>query len=86
MQELADIRVDSGASFIYREDNSRYIGVQYSIEGSRPRGRGRGRATRRSRGAVRLPAGLPLVWGGEYEEYTASRKQLQVIVPRDAAR
>ena len=33
LKELADIRVANGASFIYREDNSRYIGVQYSVEG-----------------------------------------------------
>ena len=31
--ELANIREASGASFIYRENNSRYIGVQYSVEG-----------------------------------------------------
>jgi cobalt-zinc-cadmium resistance protein CzcA len=33
LSELADIHEASGASFIYREDNSRYIGVQYSVEG-----------------------------------------------------
>ena len=33
LSELADIHEASGASFIYRENNSRYIGVQYSIEG-----------------------------------------------------
>src|SRR5260221_3690352 len=32
MKELADIREASGASYVYREDNSRYIGVQYSIK------------------------------------------------------
>ena len=33
LKELADISVGSGASFIYRENNSRYIGVQFSVEG-----------------------------------------------------
>ena len=33
LKQLADIRQGNGASFIYRENNSRYIGVQYSIEG-----------------------------------------------------
>ena len=33
LRELADIRLASGASFIYRQDNSRFIGVQYSVEG-----------------------------------------------------
>ncbi len=34
LSELSDIREGNGrTSFIYRENNSRYIGVQYSIEG-----------------------------------------------------
>src|SRR5215469_16022160 len=32
LRELASVRENNGASFIYRENNSRYIGVQYSIE------------------------------------------------------
>ncbi len=44
LKELAKIQVVNGASFIYRENSSRYIGVQYSVEGERPGERGRGRA------------------------------------------
>ena len=33
LKELADISVTNGASFIYRENNSRFIGVQFSVEG-----------------------------------------------------
>ena len=33
LSQLANIKQGNGASFIYRENNSRYIGVQYSIEG-----------------------------------------------------
>ena len=33
LSALADIHEAGGASFIYRENNSRYIGVQYSVEG-----------------------------------------------------
>ena len=33
LSQFCDIRVESGASFIYRESNSRYIGVQFSVEG-----------------------------------------------------
>jgi len=28
-----------------------------------------------------MPSGYRMVWGGEYENYTASRKQLQIILP-----
>jgi cobalt-zinc-cadmium resistance protein CzcA len=80
LKELADIRVVSGASFIYREDNSRYIGVQYSIE-KRDLASAVEDAQRRVAQAVQIPAGYRVVWGGEYEEYTASRAQLQIILP-----
>jgi cobalt-zinc-cadmium resistance protein CzcA len=33
LSQFCDMRVESGASFIYRESNSRYIGVQFSVEG-----------------------------------------------------
>ncbi len=35
LSQFADIHVDNGASFIYRESNSRYIGVQFSVDGPR---------------------------------------------------
>ena len=50
--QLADIKVGNGASFIYRENNSRYIGVQFSIEG-----RDLERAVRDGQKAVRQGGG-----------------------------
>jgi cobalt-zinc-cadmium resistance protein CzcA len=80
LRELATIGVTSGASFIYREDNSRYIGVQYAVEGRDLAGTVED-AQRQVRAAVTLPPGYRVVWGGEYEEYTASRTQLAVVLP-----
>jgi cobalt-zinc-cadmium resistance protein CzcA len=80
LKEIADIREASGASFIYREDNERYIGVQYSIK-DRDLASAVEDAQRAVAKAVTVPTGYRLVWGGEYENYTASRKQLQIIVP-----
>ncbi len=80
LRELATIDVTSGASFIYREDNSRYIGVQYAVEGRDLAGAVQ-EAQRQVRAAVPLPPGYRVVWGGEYEEYTASRTQLAVVLP-----
>jgi cobalt-zinc-cadmium resistance protein CzcA len=80
LKELADISVTNGASFIYREANSRYIGVQFSVEGRDLAG-AVGDAIRQVKGQVRLPPGYQLNWGGEYSEYQASRSQLQVILP-----
>ena len=80
LRELADIKLANGASFIYRQDNSRFIGVQYSVEG-RDLASAVQEAQRKVAAAVPMPAGYRVVWGGEYEEYTASRSQLQFILP-----
>jgi heavy metal efflux system protein len=80
LKEFADIQVASGASFIYRQDNSRYIGVQFSVEGRDLAG-AVGDAMRQIGAKVVLPQGYRLDWGGEYTEYTASRRQLNVILP-----
>ncbi len=56
LRELATINVTSGASFIYRENNSRYIGVQYAVEG-RDLASAVEEARRRVAASVPLPAG-----------------------------
>jgi cobalt-zinc-cadmium resistance protein CzcA len=80
LKEFADIQVTNGASFIYRQDNSRYIGVQFSVEGRDLAG-AVGDAIAQVNRAITLPQGYRLDWGGEYTEYTASRLQLRVILP-----
>jgi cobalt-zinc-cadmium resistance protein CzcA len=80
LKELAEIRVESGASFIYREDNSRYIGIQFSVEG-RDLASAVADAQRQVANQVKLPTGYRLDWGGEYKEYTASRTQLRLVLP-----
>ncbi len=80
LKEFADIRVENGASFIYREDNSRYIGVQFSVEG-RDLASAVEDARRQVQAQVPLPEGYRLDWGGEYKDYTASRRQLNVVLP-----
>ena len=80
LSQLADIKVGNGASFIYRENNSRYIGVQYSIEG-----RDLERAVRDGQKAVdravNLPQGYTLNWGGEYSQFLQAKAQLILIGP-----
>ena len=80
LSELATIRQGNGASFIYRENNSRYIGVQYSIEG-----RDLERAVREGQKAVNkavtLPQGYWMTWGGEYSQLLQAKSQLLIIGP-----
>src|SRR5271169_3019046 len=80
LSQLADIQQGNGASFIYRENNSRYIGVQYSIEG-----RDLERAVREGQKAVNqavaLPQGYWLNWGGEYSQFLEAKAQFMLIGP-----
>ncbi|MDQ2928646.1 MAG: CusA/CzcA family heavy metal efflux RND transporter [Pseudomonadota bacterium] len=80
LKEFADIQVTSGASFIYRQHNSRYIGVQFSVEGRDLAGAVEDAIEQVNKKVV-LPQGYQLDWGGEYTQYTASRAQLNVILP-----
>ncbi len=81
LSDLADIHEASGASFIYRENNSRYIGVQYSIEG-----RDLESGVQAGQKAIRnieksLPPGYRLTWGGEYGEFLEAKHQMEFIGP-----
>ena len=80
LKEFADIQVTNGASFIYRENYSRYIGVQFSVEGRDLAGAVSDAISQVNK-KIALPQGYRLDWGGEYTEYTASRGQLGIILP-----
>jgi heavy metal efflux system protein len=80
ISQFADIKVSNGASFIYRESNSRYIGIQFSVEG-RDLASAIGEARRKVDQQVKLPIGYSFDWGGEYKEYLAARSQMKLIGP-----
>ncbi|MFZ0333071.1 MAG: CusA/CzcA family heavy metal efflux RND transporter [Candidatus Acidiferrales bacterium] len=80
LSQLADIKESTGASFIYRENNSRYIGVQYSIEG-RDLQSAVLEGQKAVNSAVQLPPGYRTTWGGEYSELVAAQKQMELIGP-----
>jgi cobalt-zinc-cadmium resistance protein CzcA len=80
LAQFADVRVENGASFIYRESNERYIGVQFSVEGRDLAG-AVGEARQKVDRAVKLPIGYKFDWGGEYKDYLASLEQMKIILP-----
>jgi len=80
LSELATIREGSGASFIYRENNSRYIGIQFSAEGRDLEGivKAGQNAVRKQ---VKVPENYTLDWGGEYTSLLEAKAQLYIIGP-----
>jgi len=80
LAQLCNIRLEDGASMIYREGNSRYIAIKYSVRGY-DLGSTVAEAMKRVNAAVALPAGYRIDWAGEYESQQRSQRRLALIVP-----
>ncbi|HWY05222.1 MAG TPA: CusA/CzcA family heavy metal efflux RND transporter [Candidatus Acidoferrales bacterium] len=80
LSELATLKESTGASFIYRENNSRYIGIQFSIEGRNLEGIVKSGQQAIAKKVI-LPEGYRLDWGGEYSELLDAKAQLYIIGP-----
>jgi cobalt-zinc-cadmium resistance protein CzcA len=80
LAQLCQIRTEDGASQLYREGNSRYVAVKFSV-----RGRDLGSTVREAMNKVEWMAPLPpryrLEWAGEYENQKRSEERLMVIIP-----
>ena len=77
---LSDIMVGDGASMIYREANSRYIAIKYSVRG-RDLGSTVEETMKKVNEKVTLPQGYYMDWAGEYESQKRANERLAVIVP-----
>jgi cobalt-zinc-cadmium resistance protein CzcA len=78
--ELADIKVDDGASMIYRESNKRFIAVKFSVRG-RDLGSTIADAQNTVNRKVLLPEGYNLDWSGEFESQRRAEARLDIVVP-----
>jgi cobalt-zinc-cadmium resistance protein CzcA len=80
LAQLSKLEVRDGASEIYREANSRYVAIKYSVRG-RDLGSAVREAMQRVGEQVKLPVGYHLNWAGEYESQKRSEKRLLVVLP-----
>jgi cobalt-zinc-cadmium resistance protein CzcA len=80
LSELANISLDTGASWIYHESGERFIPVKFSVRG-RDLGGTVGEAQARIAKNVKLPPGYRLVWAGEFGELQSAKQRLEIIVP-----
>jgi cobalt-zinc-cadmium resistance protein CzcA len=80
LSQLTEIGVIDGASEIYRESNSRYIAIKYSVRG-RDLGSAVEEAMERVQQRVKLPTGYRLDWAGEYESQKRSQRRLLIVLP-----
>jgi cobalt-zinc-cadmium resistance protein CzcA len=80
LAQLCTIRVHDGASEIYREGNSRYVAIKYSVP-VRDLGSTVEEAISKVNAQVQLPTGYHIDWAGEYESQKRSQKRLLIVLP-----
>jgi cobalt-zinc-cadmium resistance protein CzcA len=80
LRSVADISVDTGASYIYHEATQRFIPIKFSV---RERDLGSTVADAQDRIArnIQVPSGYRIIWAGEFEDLKQAQKRLAVIVP-----
>jgi cobalt-zinc-cadmium resistance protein CzcA len=80
LSEVADISLDTGASYIYHESNDRFIPVKFSVRG-RDLGGTVTEAQQRIERNVKLPPGYRITWAGEFGSLQLAKERLRIIVP-----
>lgn len=80
LKEIATIELITGPAFVYRDNNSRFIGVKFSV---RERDLGSTIADARSEVVkkVKVPQGYSIQWTGEFENQVRATKRLSQVVP-----
>ncbi len=80
LAQLTKSSVSDGGSEIYRENNSRYVAIKFSVRG-RDLGSTVEEAIRKVKASVKLPQGYTIDWAGEYESEKRSRLRLMIVLP-----
>jgi cobalt-zinc-cadmium resistance protein CzcA len=80
LAQVTRVETLDGASEIYREANSRYVAIKYSVRG-RDLGSTVEEAMARVKNEVKLPEGYTLDWAGEYESQKRSERRLMFVLP-----
>jgi len=84
LQDVAEVRLVSGAAFIYREQQQRYVPIKFSVRG-RDLGSAVLEAQRAVDSQVLLPGGYHLEWVGEFGNLQEAAARLGVAVPLSLA-
>ena len=80
LSELAAISLDTGASYIFRERNQRFVPIKFSVRGRDLAGAVE-EAQQRIAEKVKLPVGYRIEWSGEFEWLQQAKERLAVILP-----
>ncbi|HEY3032653.1 MAG TPA: CusA/CzcA family heavy metal efflux RND transporter [Bradyrhizobium sp.] len=84
LSEVASVKLVSGASYIYREQQERYLPIKFSVR-DRDLGSAIQEAQRKIANQVQLPPGSRLEWVGEFGNLQDAIARLKVVVPLSLA-
>src|SRR5690242_7570365 len=80
LSEVAAVNIVSGAFYIYREQQARYVPVKFSVRG-RDLGSAVLEAQQRVAEKVQIPGGYRVEWVGEFGNLKSALQRLAVAVP-----
>jgi cobalt-zinc-cadmium resistance protein CzcA len=80
IKEISTIKQLTGPAFIFRDNNTRYIAVKFSVRG-RDLGSTIAEAQKKVNAAVKLDKGYAFTWNGEFENQIRASNTLVHVVP-----
>jgi cobalt-zinc-cadmium resistance protein CzcA len=80
LSEVATIQLVSGAAYIYREQQERYLPIKFSVR-ERDLGSAIQEAQEKVAAQVKLPAGSRIEWVGEFGNLQDAIRRLSIVVP-----
>jgi len=80
LSNFANITLDTGASYIFRERNQRFVPIKFSVRGRDLAGAVEEAQERISRN-VKLPPGYRIDWAGEYASQQRAQRRLEIVIP-----
>ena len=80
LKDIADISLDTGATYIYHERNERYIPIKFSVRG-RDLGSTVTEIQNRIGSEIKLPVGYRILYAGEFEELQKAKDRMVILIP-----
>ncbi len=80
LSDLGEVKLETGAAYIYRENSQRFVPLKYSVRG-RDLGSTVAEAQERVEEKMPLPGGYRMEWAGEFGALVEAKKRLAIIVP-----
>jgi len=80
IKNIANIKVTTGASIIFRDENRKFSAVKFSVR-ERDMGSTIAEAQKKVNAAVHLNKGNEMVWAGDFENQQRATKRLSQVVP-----